>query len=125
MSFNFFVKSNIDFGRGALADLSELIKSYNLKSVMIVYDGGVKAAGIADKVVRTFDRFGVDKARFVGYWREPAKVTGASDIYVSCHVRDNKVLAVIGHVGKPHVNQTFEVTFDWAKLNAIVPEVGS
>lgn len=42
MSFNFFVKSNIDFGRGALADLSELIKSYNLKSVMIVYDGGVK-----------------------------------------------------------------------------------
>ncbi|MBQ9366556.1 MAG: hypothetical protein IJT83_02155 [Victivallales bacterium] len=77
--------------------------------------------GIADKVVRTFDRFGVDKARFVGYWREPAKVTGASDIYVSCHVRDNKVLAVIGHVGKPHVNQTFEVTFDWAKLGVTIP----
>ena len=31
------------------------------------------------------------------------------------------MLAVIGHVGKPHVNQTFEVTFDWAKLNVTVP----
>lgn len=32
MSFNFFVKSNIDFGRGALGDLSEIIKGYKKKS---------------------------------------------------------------------------------------------
>ena len=59
MSFNFFVKSNIDFGRGALNDLSEIIKGYNLKSVMVVYDGGVKAAGIADKVVGEVEKSGV------------------------------------------------------------------
>ena len=48
-------------------------------------------------------------------------MTGADDIYVSCHVRDGKVLAVISHIGKPHVNQTFEVTFDWKALGIEVP----
>ena len=71
MSFNFFVKSNIDFGRGALADLSELIKSYNLKSVMIVYDGGVKAAGIADKVVHEVEQSGVSYCIFDGVIPNP------------------------------------------------------
>ena len=51
MSYNFFVKSNIDFGRGALGDLAQILQGYQMKSAMIVYDGGVKAAGIADKVV--------------------------------------------------------------------------
>ncbi|MBO4344765.1 MAG: hypothetical protein J5833_03355, partial [Victivallales bacterium] len=77
--------------------------------------------GFEDKIIRILDKFGADKARFVGYWRKPATVTGADDIYVSCHVRDGKVLAVISHIGKPHVNQTFEVTFDWKALGIEVP----
>ena len=51
MSFNFFVKSNITFGRGAAEKLPELIRSYDLKHVMVVYDSGVKVAGIAEKVL--------------------------------------------------------------------------
>ncbi|MCQ2404033.1 MAG: hypothetical protein MJ202_09945 [Lentisphaeria bacterium] len=79
--------------------------------------------GIFDKFIRVFDRFGVGEpqTRFVGYWRNPAKVTGASDIYVSCHVNGDKVLAVVGHVGKPHVNQTFDITFDWKTLGVQNP----
>ena len=46
MSFNFFARSNITFGRGASAALPELLKKYDLKKIMLVYDGGVKAAGI-------------------------------------------------------------------------------
>ena len=41
MSYNFFVKSNINFGRGALADLPGILEGYHLESAMIVYDGGV------------------------------------------------------------------------------------
>ena len=71
MSFNFFVKSNIDFGRGALNDLSEIIKGYSLKSVMVVYDGGVKAAGIADKVVSEVEKSGVSYCIFDGVIPNP------------------------------------------------------
>ena len=71
MSFNFFVKSNIDFGRGALQDLSEIIKGYNLNSVMVVYDGGVKAAGIADKVVAEVEKAGVSFCIFDGVIPNP------------------------------------------------------
>ena len=71
MSFNYFVKSNIDFGRGALADLSEIIKGYNLNSVMIVYDGGVKAAGIADKVVAEVEKAGIEYCIFDGVIPNP------------------------------------------------------
>ncbi len=77
--------------------------------------------GFEDKIIRILDRFGADKAKFIGYWRKPAVVTGANDIYVSCHVRDGKVLAVISHIGKPHVNQTFEVAFDWKALGVAEP----
>ena len=36
MGYNFFIKSNIDFGRGALEDLADIIKGYGMKSAMIV-----------------------------------------------------------------------------------------
>ena len=71
MGFNFFVSSNIDFGRGALADLPEIIKRYNMKSAMIVYDGGVKAAGIADKVVAEVENAGVSYCIFDGVIPNP------------------------------------------------------
>ncbi|MBR6372402.1 MAG: hypothetical protein IKS20_04405 [Victivallales bacterium] len=74
--------------------------------------------GMFDKLIRIYDRFGVDKADFIGYWKEPAKVEGAKDIYVSCFVSKDrkKLLAVVGHVGKEHVNQDFTITFDLNKL---------
>ena len=71
MSFNFFVSSNINFGRGALADLSNIIKRYDMKSVMIVYDGGVKAAGIADKVIAEVEQSGISYCIFDGVIPNP------------------------------------------------------
>ena len=51
MNFSFFVKSNITFGRGAVERLPELIRNYHINHLMVVYDSGVKAAGIADQVL--------------------------------------------------------------------------
>jgi len=81
--------------------------------------------GIFDKLVRAYDRFGVDKATFTGYWRAPAVVSGAEDVYVSCYVKDGNVLAVISHLGKPHVNQTPSIVFDWAKLGVAPPRIAT
>ena len=71
MSYNFFVKSNINFGRGALADLPGILEGYHLESAMIVYDGGVKAAGIADQVVREVEKAGVSYTIFDGVIPNP------------------------------------------------------
>ena len=71
MSFNFFVKSNIIFGRGAAEKLSDILKGYGLKKVMIVYDGGVKAAGIAGQIVAQVERTGIEYVIFDGVIPNP------------------------------------------------------
>jgi hypothetical protein len=74
--------------------------------------------GILEKVGRCYDEFGIRACDFVGYWEKPAKITGADDIYASvfCDKNGKRALAVISHIGKPHVTQTFDVAFDAAKL---------
>ena len=71
MGYNFFIKSNIDFGRGALEDLADIIKGYGMKSAMIVYDGGVKAAGIAGKVVAQVEKAEIPYVIFDGVIPNP------------------------------------------------------
>ena len=56
MGFNFFVNTNLNFGRGAVETLPEIIDRYGLKQVMVVYDSGVKAAGIAEKVLAQVEK---------------------------------------------------------------------
>ena len=72
--------------------------------------------GLFDRVIRRLDAFGVDKAKFVGYWREPAKVTGGQGVIVSCWTTGKSVLAVVAHLDKRHDDQDVSITFDWSKL---------
>ena len=74
--------------------------------------------GIFDKLFRVYERFDVPQARFTGYWRNPATVEGAQNIYVSCYTSldGKRLLAVISHIGKEHANQEFTVTFNPAVL---------
>ena len=71
MSFNFFVKSNITFGRGAVEKLPEIINRYGLKNIMVVYDSGVKAAGIAERVMEQVEKAGVKAVVFDGVIPNP------------------------------------------------------
>jgi len=78
--------------------------------------------GLFDKVVRYLDAFGVAKtARFVGYWKKPAAVKGADDVYVSFWTDGKKVLAVIAHIGKAHEDRDIEITLDPAVLGLTGP----
>lgn len=56
MSYSFVVKSNINFGIGAVSVLPGLLGKYELSKIMLVYDGGVKAAGIAEKVIAQIEK---------------------------------------------------------------------
>lgn len=71
MSFNFFVKSNIVFGRGAVEQLPKMIVDYGMKNIMVVYDAGVKAAGIAEKVMAQVELAGVTATIFDGVIPNP------------------------------------------------------
>ena len=71
MSYNFFVKSNIIFGRGAEEKLTGLIQGYGLKNVIVVYDQGVKAAGISDKIMERVRQSGAGIAVFDGVIPNP------------------------------------------------------
>ncbi|MBO5999722.1 MAG: iron-containing alcohol dehydrogenase [Lachnospiraceae bacterium] len=64
MSFQFFVKSNLVFGRGAAGKLPELLNGYGLKKIMLVYDNGVKAAGIADRIREEIEKAGIGMTIF-------------------------------------------------------------
>ncbi|MBO4649425.1 MAG: hypothetical protein J5806_14850 [Lentisphaeria bacterium] len=72
--------------------------------------------GIFDRLLRVYRRFGVPDAQFIGYWENPARVSGGKDIYVSVYKRNGKALAVISHIGKGHEKQTVEIAFDAQKL---------
>ncbi len=56
MSYNFFVHSDLTFGKDAVQALPGIIEAEGLKRVMVVYDGGVKAAGIAQKVLQELNK---------------------------------------------------------------------
>lgn len=71
MSYRFFVNSNITFGQGALEKLPEILKERELKQIMVVYDGGVKAAGIAQKVLTQVEKAGVAYTVFDGVIPNP------------------------------------------------------
>ena len=75
MSYHFSVQSNILFGRGAAGALPELIQKHRLQKVMAVYDGGVKAAGIAETVLGEIRKSGVGLVIFDGVIPNPTNET--------------------------------------------------
>ncbi|MFV0363883.1 MAG: iron-containing alcohol dehydrogenase family protein [Suipraeoptans sp.] len=64
MSYNFFVKGNITFGKGAVKELPRILNSYKMKKIMIVYDYGVKMAGISEKILRVLKETNVETVIF-------------------------------------------------------------
>ncbi|MBO5922941.1 MAG: hypothetical protein J6Q81_00370 [Lentisphaeria bacterium] len=75
--------------------------------------------GIFDKLVRIYDKFNVPSSEFIGYWSEKApKVLTGKDVYASVykHPTENKLLAVIAHIGNKRLDQDVTVEFAPEKL---------
>ena len=51
MAYNFFAHTDLTFGAGAADELPVLLKAEKISKVMVIYDAGVKAAGISEKVL--------------------------------------------------------------------------
>lgn len=61
MAKEFFVKSDVTFGKDAVKELSGILEGFGAKNVMVIYDKGVEKVGIADKVLQAIhpDQFSV------------------------------------------------------------------
>ena len=51
MSYHFYVQSDITFGSNSIEQLPDILKLHGAANVMVIYDEGVKIAGIAEKVL--------------------------------------------------------------------------
>lgn len=71
MAYNFFVKSDIAFGRGSVKELPGILREYKAKKVMLVYDSGVKQAKIADQVLEEIKKAELEVIIFDGVIPNP------------------------------------------------------
>lgn len=71
MAKEFFASSDVVFGKDAAKELPRMLKEYGAKSVMVVYDAGVKMAGIAEKVLAEVEKAQVKVTVFDGVIPNP------------------------------------------------------
>ena len=71
MAYRFYVNSDIVFGRDAVKELPGILKGYGAKKVMVVYDAGVKAAGIAEQVLAMVEETSIPYVVFDGVIPNP------------------------------------------------------
>ncbi len=56
MAYNFFVHNDLTFGKDSVQELPGILEAEGIKNVMIIYGEGVKAAGIAEKIVAQVEK---------------------------------------------------------------------
>lgn len=71
MEFEFKLASHIIFGQNSIKKLPELIKELNAEHVLLVYDSGVKAAGISDIVEQKIQEANIEPVIFDGVIPNP------------------------------------------------------
>lgn len=71
MASEFFVSSDVTFGKDAAKELPRILKEFKAKNVMVVYDAGVKMAGIAEKVLTEVEKADVKVTVFDGVIPNP------------------------------------------------------
>lgn len=71
MASEFFVRSNVVFGKDAVKELPKILEECHAKNVMVVYDAGVKMAGISTKVLEEVEKANVKVTIFDGVIPNP------------------------------------------------------
>ncbi len=64
MNFHFTAKSRIIFGTGTVHELPGILRQSRIRNLMVIYDQGVKMAGIAEKVMQEIETADVNAVVF-------------------------------------------------------------
>lgn len=71
MEFMFSVPSFVKFGEGVAKGIGEEVKGFGAQKVFLVYDKGVKAAGIVDDIQASLKAAGIDVVEYDGVLPNP------------------------------------------------------
>jgi len=71
MEFMYSVPSFVKFGEGVAKNIGEEVKAFGAKKVFLVYDKGVKAAGIVDNIQASLKAAGIDFVEYNGVLPNP------------------------------------------------------
>ena len=96
MAKEFFVKSDVTFGKDAILELTGVLEHFGAKTVMVVYDKGVKAVGIADKVVAAIDSSKFKVVEFDGVIPNPTNEVVEEGYKVAAQAGADTFVAVGG-----------------------------
>lgn len=75
MVFPFKLPETVYLGKGALEHLPEEVKKFNADRVLLITDGGVRAAGMDKKIIRMIEEVGVQVSVFAEVEAEPSTDT--------------------------------------------------
>lgn len=95
MNFNFSVPSKVIFESGCSIAVAEVIHEIQAKSVFIVYDKGIKNAGIADKIITPVEKAGIKVTHFTGVHPNPS-IENVEAGYKVAAVSDADAIIAIG-----------------------------
>lgn len=125
MQFDFTKKPPIFFGPGSVSLVGEKAKSFGWNKVILIFDKGVKAVGIVDKVTASLDSASVEYVEFDKVLPDPADVIIEEAAEIARNEKVDGVIAVGGgsplDVGKcvsilltnpPPLSNYFGMNFD-------------
>ncbi len=71
MTFNINHLTPVIFGEGASQDTGKKLKEHGIKKVFCVYDKGIKATGMVDRIIQTIHAEGIKVVEFDGVLPDP------------------------------------------------------
>lgn len=95
VNFNFNVPSKVIFENGCSIAVAEVIHEIQAKRVCIVYDKGIKSAGIADKIIAPVEKAGIKVTHFTGVHPNPS-IENVEEGYKVAAVADADAIIAIG-----------------------------
>jgi alcohol dehydrogenase class IV len=87
------VVSPVLFGAGAIAEIADKVKQFGAQKVLLIFDGGVKASGTADKVIGLLEAAGIKVSIVDDVKPDP---TDASVDALSGLIADDGIELIIG-----------------------------
>ena len=75
MKFNYHLPVNLVFGRGRVAELGSIAKTYEKKALIVTGKGSTKKSGLLDRAVKYLEEAGLDSVLFDNVSQNPLTTT--------------------------------------------------
>lgn len=96
MNFSFMGIPGFEFGPGSSEKVGEILQHEGFKKVLCVYDQGVKAVGIVDKIVANIEKAGIEVVHYGNVIADPPEYVVEEGAEVARKANPDAVVAIGG-----------------------------